>query len=165
MCGIASPGDPWGYRFQPVANGGGIVHHVADGTDELDDALGLEVAGRGLASENESVRRKCSGRSPRVAARMGGICGSCVPSVSKAPEVQSLGAFAFTVAKSRTWRSARAASWRVGCFRPRKDQRLPQWRNISVCVGLSRLKSFPPVLARICIVAPHPMRSSCESHE
>ena len=43
--------------LQPVAHGRVVVHQVADGGDELDDALGHEIAGRGLAAEDEGARR------------------------------------------------------------------------------------------------------------
>ena len=42
--------------LQPVAHGGVVVHEIADGGDELDDALGHEIAGRGLAAEDEGAR-------------------------------------------------------------------------------------------------------------
>ena len=43
--------------LETVARAGVRVHEVAGGGDEFDDALGHEVAGRGLAAEDERARR------------------------------------------------------------------------------------------------------------
>ena len=42
--------------LQSVAHDRVGVHDFADGVDELDDALGQEIAGRGFAAEDEGAR-------------------------------------------------------------------------------------------------------------
>ena len=47
------------HHFHEAVDVGIVVHRRADGGDEPDDPLGHEVAGRGLAAEDERARRDC----------------------------------------------------------------------------------------------------------